>query len=552
MLAALGILAACARETVPQVLETSESNASTITVRAAMAGTRTVMTEDENGFSFKWKDGDQIAIIENCLALEDSPCWTYASIPLSVNDNDPEEGVFTVHLDDREDFDKSEGLSYTAVYPYDNGWTIPWGYRDDYRQFFIGMMIPTRQYPSADCFDPDADILVSKPVYRSNRPGDSEELTFQFARMGTIVKMVLNGLPPRSELRNGEVDFGFQGAFWLEYNPEEMVVTGNDGSETMFFSFQGRDGDEPGLTVSEDGRAVVWLRTISGVTDYIDVRLNQSGMDNWARHRHVSFRAKGQKLEFKEGGLTSFTINFATPLVENPDPETVQYLTNAAMNGVTVSWPAPDNEHLAGYEAFLMDEDDHSYPASVIEPTGDETCWKAVVSNGLAAGEYTFYLRALAVDPKGSQPEYLEKDISIGILQDQTISGESIPGWYTENQNYEITSGDVLFGYRNMSHGTGWSASPSATMPWAFWNKTPLHMGILRVTPSSSYMTTDFQVYASDDPFVDGLPPATDEQLLTYTEENGYKEFSLGGKKYFLMTGQIGLWLNGIYMEYYH
>lgn len=548
LMAVLGILTACNREVVPGKENVTESNAATITVEAGKAGTRTSIIEQTNGFDFTWKAGDKIGIIEGCPALTEDACYTYASEPLAA---DADAAVFTVHLDDRENL--SGRLSYTAYYPYENGRGPSWGYYNEYGQLFMSMEMPDIQYPTADSFDPQADLMISKPVYYNRRLRESDQLTFQFARVGTIVKMVLNGLPEGYVIRSGRVDFGFDAGYYTEIYPEAMLLRGNDGTENIYFDYDGYDNHGPGLVVGPERRVTVWLRCKSGEASVLDVGVNPTGYvpyDTWAYHRRVSFRARGQKLSFKEGGLTSFTINFAPADVENPEEETVQYLTNAARDGVTVSWPASDDEDLAGYEAFLRDEENNRYDFDQVSFSSDRNQWEAVVNQGLPAGEYAFFLRAQAVEHKVSQPEYLEMDLSIGILQNQSITGGSFPGWYTTDQNCEITYRDVLFGYRNMCYGSGWNGSP-ASLPWALWNKTPLHMEILRVTPSNGFTSTGFQVYASDSPFVDGLPADTDEPL-TFNFINGYKEFSLGGKQYFLMTGQNGFYLNGIYMEYYH
>lgn len=548
MLAACGLLAACTREEAPETVETHASNAATITVTAGKAGTRTAIIEQTDGFDFQWKAGDRIGIVEGCPALSYNACETYGSQALGT---DTDEAVFSVTLADRENLPGR--LSYTAFYPYDpwgNGWGIPNGYYDSDGNLFMGLEIPDVQYPTENSFDPKADLLLSKPVYYDRRLRDSDQLAFQFARVGTIVKMVLNGLPENMVVREGRLTLGFDAGYYMEYYPEAMLIKSNDGSEGIWFDYDGLNNDQPGITVGSDRSITVWLRCKSGETGVIDVGLNRSyyPSEHWTYRRRVSLRAKGQKFVFKEGGLTSFIVSFAPADVDNPDEESVLYLTNAAMDGVTVSWPASDDEDLAGYEAFLLDEDDNQYDFDSISSVGDH--WEAVIGQGLPAGEYTLFLRALAIEHKVSQSEYLEKDLSVGIFHRQSITGESFPGSYYSDVNSEITYSDILFGYRNMSYGTGWNAS-AGSLPWAFWNKTPLHLGILRVTPRSGYEDRAFQVYASDEPFEDGLPAATVEPL-SYNFVNGYKEFSLGGKKYFLMTGQNGIYLNGIYLEYYH
>lgn len=545
MLAAWALLAACTREEAPQTVETHESNAATISVMAGKAGTRTAMTEDASGFHFTWKKGDRIALEEGVASSSGGYSETYYSSALDV---DMEEGLFTVSLGDR-DLSGSQDLSYTAVYP---AAVHGWGHYNDYGQLLLGLYFPTNQYPSADCFDPDADVLVSQEVIRSSRPDDGEQLTFRFARVGTIVKMVLNGLPEGWVLKDGVVGFGFPAGYYAEYFPAEKILTDNDGGDNIYFDYTGRDHDKPGITIGPDRSAVVWLRCLSGKTGTIRVNLNQLDFNgHYARHRRISLRAKGQKLEFKEGGLTTFTVNFAPADVENPDEESVQYLSNAAMDGVTVSWPDPQDEDLAGYEAFLMDEDDNRYEFDA-EPalSADGSRWKAVISQGLQPGRYALYVRAKAVGGKVSQPDYLECNLDIALPLHQTITGGMLPETGYEDYNYEFSYQSITYGYRNMYYSTGWNASPSREQTWAFWTKNPLHLGTVLVTPRNNN-TAEFQVYASDEPYVDGHPHESEEPL-PYTLVYGNKQFQADGKAYLLIESRESIWLSRIDFDYYH
>ena len=544
MLAAWALLAACTREEAPRTGEIHESNAATITVMAGGAGTRTWMTEDGSGFQFKWKKGDRIAIEEGVATSSGGYSETYYSNALET---DMEEGLFTVSLEDR-DLSGSQNLSYTAVYP---AAVHGWGSYNRYGQLRLGLYFPTIQYPSVDCFDPDADVLVSQEVIRSARPGDGEQLTFRFARVGTIVKMVLNGLPEGWVLKDGFVSFDFPAGYYAEYCPAEKILTDNDGGDNIYFSYTGRDGDKPGITIGPDRSAVVWLRCLSGKTDFLIVNLNQQASGDYARRRRISLRAMGQKMEFKEGGLTTFTVNFAPADVENPDEESVQYLTNAAMDGVTVSWPASDDEDLAGYEAFLVDEEANQYEFTAGPAlSADESRWEAVISQGLEPGRYTLFVRAKAVDGKVSQPDYLECHLDIALPLHQTITGGMLPETGYEDHNYEFSYESITYGYRNMYYSTGWNASPSREQTWAFWTKNPLHLGTVSVTPRNNN-TAEFQVYASDEPFVDGHPHESEEPL-PYTLVYGNKQFQADGKAYLLIESRESIWLNSIGFDYYH
>ena len=552
IMAVLGILTACNREVVPGKENVTESNAATITVEAGKAGTRTSIIEQTNGFDFTWKAGDKIGIIEGCPALTEDACYTYASEPLAA---DADAAVFTVHLDDRENL--SGRLSYTAYYPYLNGRGPSWGYYNEYGQLFMSMEMPDVQYPTADSFDPQADLMISKPVYYNRRLRESDQLTFQFARVGTIVKMVLNGLPEGYVIREGQVDFGFDAGYYTEIYPEAMLLRGNDGTEKIYFDYDGYDDDGPGLVVGPERRVTIWLRCKSGETDVLSVGVNPTGYvpyDTWAYHRRASFRARGQKLSFKEGGLTSFTINFAPTDVDNPVPETVVYHTNAAMDGVTVSWPVPDDPDWSGYEVILMDENNHRYTWDASGLSQGEDRWEAVVNQGLEPGIYSLYIRATAVDGKVSAFEYLEKDLVIGLPNRLVTAGGIFPDVITLDTNQEVTENGVLYGFRNIGsnnvYDVAWNCCPWE-QSWAFWNKTPVRMERIAVTPRSSYADTEFQVYASDEPFTYGRHSEGDTPL-SYTLEGRTKVFLPEGKSYFLIEGHLGMFLDSVSLEYYY
>lgn len=544
ILAVLGVLAACTREEAPGAADVNASDAVTITVHAGTAGTRTAITEQDGGFAFTWTKGDRIAIEESCpdIAAWDpwGACETFISSALSA---DTDEATFTVQLDPRSGL--TNNLCYTAVYPAD--YSIMGGsHYNAFGQQVLSINFPRNQYPLADSFDPAADVLVSQPVSLNHRPGSSESLTFNFARMGTIVKMVLNGLPETMVLRNGEVNFDFEAGYYVEYYPAERLITGTDGSLDINFSYEGPEGDKPGMTVGADRQAVVWLRCLSGESEYIYLELNDGSI-----RRRINLRARGEKLSFKEGGLTTFVVNFATPDVENPDDETVSYHTNASMDGVTVSWPDPGDADLAGYEAFLRDEQGTRYDFDAAPALSmDGTRWEAVISGGLEPGGYMLFVRALAVDGKVSQPDYIDCNLSIAIPLHQTITGGMLPEMGFEDYNYEFSYRNITYGYRNMYYSTGWNASPSREQTWAFWTKTPLHLGTVLVTPRNND-SADFQVYASDEPFVDGHPHESDEPL-PYNLVFGNKQFQADGKAYLLIESRESIWLSMIDFDYYY
>ena len=126
----------------------------------------------------------------------------------------------------------------------------------------------------------------------------------------------------------------------------------------------------------------------------------------------------------------------------------------ACMDGVTVSWPDSGDEDLSGYEAFLLDEDDTRYDFLTPVFSSERNRWEAVIGQGLAPGEYTLFLRANARTGKVSQPDFMEKDLSIGVLHNMTIGQSSLPFGYTADEDNEASYYDVNFGFRNIYPGS--------------------------------------------------------------------------------------------------
>ena len=561
-LAVLGAFAACDRAADTDSLDTS--NAKTVTVKAGKAGapdTKTAIMENDGVFSFTWKAGDKLAIVEAIpyidWLIESDPDGNYpyitelyASEPL---DEDMSEAVFSLNLEER-DYVRDE-LQYVAIYPWDVAVDVAGDCWDsDNDKLYIPLAFPDYQEPTADSFDPAADVLVSK-VVRCNdiRPS---ELSFEFARVGTIVKMVLNGLPEGAVISSGNVMLGFEATYYFHYDPSLERVVESDGTDGISFSF----ADSP-LVVGPDRSVTVWLRSKSGVSDRLELWLygEVDGKEvEW--HRTAKLYAQGKTLEFKEGGLTTFSFRMGKPDVDNPDPDLIDYSTNATLDGVTVTWPHSTNPNLEGYECYLLDENNVRYNFTSSGPV-DGGLYAATITGGLAPGLYDFYVRALAVEGKESQKEYEEKDeLAIGVPITLTINyvipnehGSEDSNWSMylsghEDVDTEDRYRDITFFYRNLERRYG---SPSyifgeaRTKSWALWNKTPVRWSKIAVTLQSGNSSL-YSVYSSDGIFSGGAPSSSDTPLA-----GSGGVYMAGNKKYFLITGGTTARINQITLEYY-
>ena len=553
LLAVIAAMTACNREGI----ENPESNAMTVKVNAGLAGgpkTKTAIVPGEgNQFSFTWIADDKLAVIEavpHIAYLIESdpdnnypyPAEVYYSDPLTANAT---EAVFSLDLPERDYL--SGDLHYVAIYPADCAIEVPgggWVYEEN--KIYTTIDFPRYQKPLPDSFDPAADVLVSKEVVCTSRPS---ELTFQFARVGTIVKMVLTGIPEGTVITGGSVQLGFEAGYYFEYDPTEERIRFSDGTDGIDFSY------EDGLVVGADRTATVWLRSMSGVSDFIDLYLYTPDEDY---HRSISLRARGTTLEFKEGGLTTFSVRLGTPDVDNPDQEDIDYYTNEVMDGVTFTWPYSENPLLAGYECFLFDENGirHEFDSAC----QDGSNFVATVNGGLPPGEYVLYVRALAVAGSESQHDYLEvMDILIGVPKTLTINKViaqySVPEYGLEIPGHEdVDTEDSYYGVTFYHRNLDWSYQciqgvGGRTKSWALWNKSSVRLGSITVKTKSG-SNSKYQLYSSDSIFTDGVPGSSSALVGTSNGEGGHT-YDTGYQNYFLLTGTETLDISNIVVEYY-
>ncbi len=562
LLAALTVIAACDPD-----IETSEveSNARTVTVKAGKAGTKTSISQNGDTFSFTWTAGDKLAVIEAIPSIaqfndaNDDEYHGYAtalyySKPLA---EDMSVATFKLNLEDRDYV--SGQLQYVATYPASCAIDVAGDCWDSEKgRPIVTIDFPRYQCPTATSFDPEADVLVSRIVTCQNvRP---EELTFQFARVGTIIKLVLTGLPEGGLITYGSIELGIEAGYYMEYDPVDQKLIGQDGTDGITFSY----GDTP-LVVGADRSATIWLRSMSGVSDQIHLELyvTVNGEETyWTRH--VKLYLQGKTLEFKEGGLTTFSLKMGKPDVDNPDPDIIDYYTNDNLDGVTVFWPLPETPNLEGYECFLLDENGGRHNFDTQGP--EAGLFKATINSGLAPGIYSLSVRALAVEGKESQNDYEDKDgLYIGIPYTMTISNSSsnnpgsdaslltLPG-YNDADEEDFYRG-VYFFARNLEWQSGYMRGKFFTnsKPWAFWNKNAIRLTKLSIIPATGG-DTKYQIYASNSIFSGGMPSDLDTPLTgtvySGTYYTGYT-YQLNNASHFLIYGLQDLSISEIELEFY-
>lgn len=313
---------------VETVKESVTSPTHKMTVHAGGAGTRTVVQTDGLSYSVKWSAGDQITVaevIEGNYTLDPKsrpePYQRVASSPLAA---DAATASFDVSLSNKSSAEfnpTGDSFRYVGVYPQNGLYSINWtgDNRDEWVEhwgdsttpdhFTMLVELPTYQCPTADSFDPNADLMVSKVVTSPTQP---TELSMQFARVGTIAKITLNGLPAGMKIEHGSFTFpsSWPGAYIIEYDP----TLGKTG---LFNKSSGRiDFSPQELTVDGSGNAVIWLRTLSGTLSgwfNFDVTLTEDkgGKGGGATERYekrVDLEALGRTIVFPESGIATFGV----------------------------------------------------------------------------------------------------------------------------------------------------------------------------------------------------------------------------------------------------
>ena len=294
----------------------------TMTVDAGTAGTKTAVQVDGSTYNVTWKAGDKINVAEIInanfsLSTPEPP----AAYTLNQSDSlaaDATTASFNVTLEKRtSDADNPlhDSFRYVAVYPWsklysvnwtgDNRseWEAHWGNTTTPDHATVLVELSTYQRPLADSFDPAADLLVSNMVTSATQP---TSLSLQFARVGTIAKITLKGLPAGRTIQSGTFSFPqtWPGAYIIEYDP----VLGKTG---LFSKSSGQIYFEPeGVTVNGDGEAVIWLRTLSGTLSgwfIFDVTVSD-GMDTERYEKRVDLDALSRTINFPESGLTKFSV----------------------------------------------------------------------------------------------------------------------------------------------------------------------------------------------------------------------------------------------------
>ena len=307
------------------------SGTKTLKVIAESDETRTYISPDENGkYKTYWSQDNEVVLVEmvNDVPSGDSYDFLRPYEPVSKSmDETGRTAVFNYELAAWQNLPENPVFRYMGVYPVNaiqdfvragdveaDQWGLFWG--EDFTSNDVMIMgeIPAEQSPSSDSFDPACDVLVSKVIEKEEQPA---ELRFSFARIGSIAKITLKGLPPGYYVTSGTFAHGesWQGTGDFVYNTqlERMLPLYEFVAELYGEQYEAEPitFQPQGVQVNDAGEAVIWLRTLSGkLTDWfsIDVALSPDGVT--PSYRKVSKRVElgNKSITFREGAITAFSV----------------------------------------------------------------------------------------------------------------------------------------------------------------------------------------------------------------------------------------------------
>lgn len=328
--ALLGALAAAGCQS--EMMEPEQiSGTKTLKVIAESDETRTYISPDENGkYKTYWSQDNEVVLVEMVNDVPSGGAYGFLRPYEPVSKSMDETGrtaIFNYELAAWQNLPENPVFRYMGVYPADaivdfvragdvdaDQWGLFWGEEFTSNDVMIMGEIPAEQSPSSDSFDPACDVLVSKVIEKEEQPA---ELRFSFARIGSIAKITLKGLPPGYYVTSGTFAHGesWQGTGDFVYNTqlERMLPLDEFVAELYGDQYEA----EPitfkpqGVQVNAAGEAVIWLRTLSGkLTDWfsIDVALSPDGVT--PSYRKVSKRVElgNKSITFREGAITAFSV----------------------------------------------------------------------------------------------------------------------------------------------------------------------------------------------------------------------------------------------------
>ena len=578
-------LASCQKEEAVIVKTTAAPH--TVAIKASLGdATKTLISQDSEGhFKGEWEAGDVLYVKEFVTGVSsdpglyeiDSASGFVATDPLAAGG---ETATFTATFDPyywESTLTPEQLATYTFTYKY-----LACSYNPYYMSGdSIPLLIDPDQEVYAGGYSTADDMLISRYAEYSSRPAN---IAFNFARLGTVVKITLKGLQEGDVVKSGTwftgnhlkavcrlegiVSYFPETGKYIYEVPQYMEDMLNDCYHIRFTS---SDPLKP-IVADANGEAEMYLRVLPGVCDdwFGIICTVDRGGSELQFSKLADLASMGRSLTFKDGGLTMFSVDMKPAVVGLPEP--IVYISPKPRTGFTAMWLA--DAHAAGYECYYQRYGDYwddvkgtyvDYEKIALTPvagTGElDGMYYVSVPSGLEPDKYTIYVKAIPDSDSGlSDFGFAEKEMYIGITRDMTwpdVDSYGSPTHLDRSMDpiwKVIEPGEELFPwYFNVSNlKTNWGQLYSAdgTSAWTLSTKTEssfqhngeIHHITLKMSNKATNTTTVYGISPDGTATVIAQPEAgywsTTEKYYDYDFTGGsYNGFRIesGGPLYVTM-----------------
>ena len=390
--AALAVLS-CAKET---EIKNSPAASKGVTIRVLSddSATKTVVIDGDVP-TIEWTNTDRVCVFETVdgevkgIAQSDFP---------DIKDG---KTSFSTTLD----WDDAEGSSYqySAVYPAESVVKFEGAYY---------IIMPDYQYLRGNNLSSNSDILFSTPLnHGDTRVAEGEDLLFSFRRLGTVVRLTLNGIAAGEKISEVKLTAPVNIAGAIAYDPVTSKVDGESA-----FGVSASNTITLGLDeLVATGNDVVWFRVMSE-RDWAagEMMTLEVFTDQGIYKKEVTLPSA---MHFADGGLTKFGVGLASSKVKPLDVPCVWDFESGADG-----WTLIDNDN-DGYNWFNYAGAGHSgnyalvsqsYGSAPLYPDN----WAFTPAVQLTEGNYlSFWVKAYDMRwPAEHYAVYIAKNSPFGSL----------------------------------------------------------------------------------------------------------------------------------------
>lgn len=424
----------------------------TIHFTAIAEGTDVKTVVDASEDWANWSASDELKIVE----YADGTKNLEGSAAIATLSSDNKTATFTATITG--DFPTGAAASYVAAYPASR---LSEGGSSS--NTFYRLMMPASQSPVVGSFDPNADLLISAPVSKSDnsRVSDSDELSFRFHRLGTAVKMTLSGLTDGEKLKEVTITAPVNIAGYVR---PDMTNGGYVSGVNIPYSSESKTIT---LTIADwviSGDVDVWFRVLPGEWNSLEIEARTDAAHYYrTTAKGTGIDLSANPLQFVDGGRTRFTVGMGTAVREEEKQLADGNYLILAKNGD--SYYAMKAEGTGNDQMVSVD-----YSGSLTSYSGDADLVWSVTKSG---GSYIIANDGKNLGFKGSSNKayWLAPDTD----------------WTTSNYLLNIiANGDVW----NVKHGDRYLSRNTGSEFFAFYSNTGQYEELLFVPSTVSTKTS--------------------------------------------------------------